>query len=177
MKETEIIFDQQIQELLKPRYKVIGDYPSSDYEVGLVIHFPEKENWFTKDLEWVTEPIRGKNGGISQRSIKYFEEYPNLFKLLEWWEERDIKDMPEYVKFNEDRMSTTFLDGVEEPEFHKVKRHWAESLDTHWRYSSYKHFISEWHNVAYNYSAFLPSTEYEYNDYNKTYNESNHRSK
>lgn len=62
------------EELLKPRYKVIADYPNSIWTVGEILpDFPE--------------PYAKEN----------FGKYPHLFKPLQWWEERENKDMPEYV--------------------------------------------------------------------------------
>lgn len=68
------------EDLLKPRYKVIADYPGNLQPIGHIyeIIFNDEEalkNWCdNKDY------------------------YPHLFKKLEWWEEREEKDMPEYVK-------------------------------------------------------------------------------
>ena len=65
------------EELLKPRYLVIADYPGMDddgYYIGQV-----KEN-------------------IAENYCKLLDKYPHLFRRLEWWEMRDEKDMPEYVK-------------------------------------------------------------------------------
>ena len=63
------------EDLLKPRYEVIADYPDSEFTVGQIlevdIYNPDEDD------------------------CKIF---PHLFHKLEWWEKRDIKDMPEYVK-------------------------------------------------------------------------------
>lgn len=61
------------EELLRPRYKVIADYPSTFWSIGDII---DPEELHTQ-----------------------FEKYPHLFQKLEWWQERGIDDMPEYVKF------------------------------------------------------------------------------
>ena len=66
-----------IQELLKPRYKVIADYPGNIWAIGSVL-----------DLN------------ISKQLSSYYDKYPHLFRRLEWWEDRDVKDMPEYLKYN-----------------------------------------------------------------------------
>jgi hypothetical protein len=63
--------------LLKPRYKVIADWPRmTTYWIGRIFE-------------------------VSQMGMETqipYHKYPHLFKKLEWWEERDEKDMPEYVK-------------------------------------------------------------------------------
>jgi len=71
-----------VEDLLKPRYKVIADYPGSDYHIGEILD---------RDWGWVGNDEVGFKHHISH--------YPHLFKKLQWWEDRDEKDMPEYVKF------------------------------------------------------------------------------
>lgn len=60
-------------ELLKPRYKVISDYPGNIVKVDSICTPSEQE------------------------SILYYEKYPDIFKKLEWWEDRVLAEMPEYV--------------------------------------------------------------------------------
>ncbi len=78
------------EELLKPRYKVIADYPNSRYQVGRVVDFIFKHGGWRH--EYVTHE------GLDYDYVSTFEEYPHIFKKLEWWEERDEKDIPDYVK-------------------------------------------------------------------------------
>lgn len=66
------------EELLKPRYKVIADYPNSTWGVGVVIELHPTDN---------RHPFYGN-----------LHNYPHLFKPLQWWEEREEKDMPVFVK-------------------------------------------------------------------------------
>lgn len=67
-----------IEELLKPRYKIINPFPGDHgFEINSIIEYREytvHDEDFTPDM------------------------YPNLFRKLEWYEERKIEDMPEYVK-------------------------------------------------------------------------------
>src|SRR4051812_40933853 len=70
------------EELLKPRYKVIADYPKSLYYVGDII-----------------------NAGTTSEDCIYCDRegprmrhYPHLFEPLPWWKDRKVEDMPEYVK-------------------------------------------------------------------------------
>jgi hypothetical protein len=70
------------EEILKPRYKVIADYPSQAFEMGNIIIG--------------TSAYLVKGEGFCNSG--YMQEYPHLFKKLEWWEERKIEDLPEYVK-------------------------------------------------------------------------------
>jgi hypothetical protein len=73
-----------IQELLKPRYKVIADFPKCMYISGELL--PRDSNW---NFELFAEHYVDE---------AYLKKYPHLFRKLEWWEEREEKDMPEYVK-------------------------------------------------------------------------------
>jgi hypothetical protein len=69
--------DTQVQELLKPRYKVIADYPASEYPVGYII---ESETFSIGDVD------------------HNCYNYPHLFKRLEWWKNRTIEEL-ESVKY------------------------------------------------------------------------------
>lgn len=66
------------EELLKPRYKVIADYPQSIWKEGQILpYFPE--------------PYAKEN----------IEKFPKVFRKMNWWEERKAEDMPEYIKFRD----------------------------------------------------------------------------
>lgn len=73
----------KVAELMKPRYKVIADYPDSKYKVDEII-----------ELTW-NDPLPNKYGGYQS----FYNKYPHLFKKLQWWEERKEDEMPEYVKY------------------------------------------------------------------------------
>lgn len=73
-----------VEELLKPRYKVIADYPSSPFFINDILPNALKE--------WQRDNERTK------ATLNECEKYPAIFKKLEWWEEREIEDMPEYLK-------------------------------------------------------------------------------
>lgn len=74
-----------IKDLLKPRYKVIADYPGNIHPLG---------------------KIHGHNinGTINKMPIdewiEWHEKYPANFKKLEWWEDRELPQMPEYMKID-----------------------------------------------------------------------------
>lgn len=70
-----------MEDLLKPRYKVIADYPQALWEVGAIIP---------------TEVHSIKN--LSNEMIAFYDKYPHLFKKLEWWQERKVEELPEYIK-------------------------------------------------------------------------------
>jgi hypothetical protein len=74
------------EELMKPRYKVIADYPLSRFIIGSIV-----EGQKGRFDEWFFE-INGKELPFD------ITQYPHLFKKLEWWEERKLEEMPQYVK-------------------------------------------------------------------------------
>lgn len=61
------------EELMKPRYEVIADYPGNDLIIGVV---------FEPNSDW-GEP--------------YLNKYPHLFRKLHWWEHRKPEEMPSYL--------------------------------------------------------------------------------
>ena len=69
------------EELMKPRYKVIADYPGSGRSVGDIITDTHAEQ---KPYEWLKENA---------------EKYPHLFKKLQWWHLREESQLPKYVGF------------------------------------------------------------------------------
>lgn len=58
-------------DLLKPRFKLIADYPGN-----------------TQNIDNIT---------TEEATASYFRKFTANFKELKWWEERDVKDMPKYV--------------------------------------------------------------------------------
>lgn len=75
------------EELLKPRFKVIADYPNSIFEISEII----------VPMNGVTYVEYSDNGGKTEIELSNF---PHLFQLLKWWEERKVEDMPQYIEFN-----------------------------------------------------------------------------
>jgi len=80
------------EELLKPRYKVIALFPLCDLKLGDIISF-----------ETPHVPV-ASYCALNGNQIKYavpeetIKDYPHLFKPLQWWEDRNLADLPEYVK-------------------------------------------------------------------------------
>lgn len=92
-----------IEEILKPRYKVMIDYPGSNFPLGEIIEFHDKKsNMCSIDgiPDFISKPHTVRNGCTAMHSIRFFELYPQVFHKLLWWEFREADDMPEYVKTN-----------------------------------------------------------------------------
>jgi len=77
------LVDKKVEDLLKPRYKVIADYPFCPFEVGEILYEHEGKFYVYED---------------SGRYPINPEAFPAVFKKLEWWEERKESEMPKYVK-------------------------------------------------------------------------------
>lgn len=144
-----------IEDLLKPRYKVIADYPDSECFVGTII-------------EQSGDRYRDELGFLLQQTNKP-EHYPVIFKELGWWEMRKVEDMPEYVK------QTGMVNGADEPVPDiclKVKKHFNAG-NGEWRDDSIHIFcadsyISTLKNCSYSYSVWLPATKEDYETYLNT---------
>ena len=122
--------------LTQPRYLVIADYPNSPFNVGNIL---TQHTQFNKDAYFV-------NGNLY--NDRHPEDYPHLFRLLHWWEFRDEKEMPEYVKGF----------GNQIYKVHKWKKLKKNVLAT----------VLE-DTIEYQFTAFVcePATESEYNEYIK----------
>jgi hypothetical protein len=76
--------EQTPERLLMPRFKVIATFPRCWHSVGEILQ-PDKDGFFEV---WQDEYM----------DFHYVDCYPHLFRKLSWWEDREISEMPEYVK-------------------------------------------------------------------------------
>jgi hypothetical protein len=155
------------EELLQPRYKVIADYPFNPYNIGDLVEMTATRVKLTVTSEWSDF----NNSMVSVENYVPFSrlnEFPALFKKLEWWEDRKVEDMPGYLKRFESYSCTSYGENGEdkEPEIHKVKKHFSMGL-TDWRQGHTDFFVSDWHENNYCYSSFEPATEQGYNEYQR----------
>lgn len=65
--------------LLTPRWELIADYPGNMLPVGHVF-----SNLACYD-------------GCMRLPSKMMDQYPNIFRRLQWWEHRQAREMPEYL--------------------------------------------------------------------------------
>lgn len=82
-----------VQQLLNDRYKLEVNYPNSELDDGAILH---KHTFNNGNYCYVTNQevlLLGKSKRFGE-----VEGFPKLFCKLEWWEEREEKDMPEYLK-------------------------------------------------------------------------------
>lgn len=83
-----------VEELLKPRYKVIEKDTTNNWRVGDIIEEGDVEGPVV-----YSKPMINGNGGKSMWDMRLFPNYPHLFRLMHWSEERKPEDMPKYVKY------------------------------------------------------------------------------
>lgn len=115
------------EELLKPRFLLTNDYPGNNREVGSI--------------------------SIEIHTAEYFRKYKANFRELEWWEERDIKDMPGYIRFYEPLPQGFKIGKVSKWEVGNQRCIVTSDVDSVRRELSI---------------ADLPATESEYNEYIKS---------
>ena len=73
-------------ELLIPRYEVIADYPNNERPIGAILQ-EEVHGYFYY-----------RKGDIGYHANnKNIDNYPHLFRKLNWWENRKAEDMPKQV--------------------------------------------------------------------------------
>jgi len=95
------------EELMKPRFEVIADYPLSPYFKGDVIIFKNGETDHITTISYLDE------FGLQVDQAQLvpcvtFEKYPHLFRKLNWWEHRSIEDMPKKVLSKADDKGSVF---------------------------------------------------------------------
>lgn len=145
------------KELMKPRFLVIADAPRLSYNIGRILTaIPEN-----KDLYDCAD-------APSSEKIFNPEKYPHLFRELEWWENREVDEMPDYVKQTD--MVDSFNNSVPDV-FIKVRKHFSCNSGD-WRNDDIFIFAPEDLTISsYSYNQFEPSSESEYNTYLTTRND------
>ncbi len=80
------------EELLKPRFEVIADYPFNPHKVGDILSSK------FETIHQTTTSYRNEFGDNCDEAHwcmpVEFEKYPSLFRKLNWWENRKKEDMP-----------------------------------------------------------------------------------
>ena len=131
-----------VEELLMPRYKVIADYPHNPYKVGDLLEE------FTNTAFKLTVTYNGNSMDETQANTypaSAIEKMPHLFRKLNWWEERKVEDMPDYVKWDVGIYPT-----------------WKKIMKVD-KWNSNGSFDHE--NVTISVINCFPATEQQYNDY------------
>lgn len=135
------------EELLQPRYKLIADYPNNkDFVLDKII---EMNGQMAKGYpQYEVEDCQGKR----QYLFTFFELYPHLFKKLEWQEERNVEEMPKYIKY---LSNGKVYEAIKYLERNSI----VLLMDDYWKIEI-KNQLGE--------PFWMPSTEDEYNAYCQT---------
>jgi hypothetical protein len=127
------------EELLRPRIKCVIRYPCSPFPVGAILE---------QDFE---EPEIYNYTDSNKRSwmLESPELYPETFKRLQWWEDREGDEPPKYIKSNgivykADKWSKSFQ-GI----------HWLGCLVNKTKYIPCEYIIPA---TAAEYEAYLQTT-------------------
>jgi hypothetical protein len=80
------------KELMKTRFEVIADYPSSPFKVGDIITYDGIVYGMGEPQKFTRDP----------------EKYPHLFRKMNWWEKRTSEQMPKKVMSILDDKGDTF---------------------------------------------------------------------
>lgn len=141
-------------ELLKPRYKVIADYPNSKGNVGDILYqyiFETSETGLYTFVSNLESPLSGYN--IKPSDI---DKYPHLFRKMDWWEDRGMEEMPKYLKYFDEDGKLEFVLKVERYKSHRdMKMFW-----------SFEYLWDNEPNIKrMSLTGWIPATEQEYNDF------------
>ncbi len=76
------------EDLLKPRYEVIAEDTSGDFNKGDVLRdlYGDGMLYGSISTTGFTQPL--------------LDKYPHLFRKLHWAEKRDLKDLPQHISIN-----------------------------------------------------------------------------
>jgi hypothetical protein len=111
-----------VEELLKPRYIIDNEWFDCPYPNGTILIPINNSNGFGPE-DW--EP------GMYAFTKESLDIYPYLTRKLNWWQEREESDLPEYVK---DKFSGELLkieynfSGYTPSDVHT----WNETKPKHW---------------------------------------------
>lgn len=146
------------EQLLIPRIKISEEgYPGMPFEAGGIYTLvPVTDGTFNL---WASHTF-----GIRLEE-KEWKRYPSIFRPLQWWQEREESDMPEYVK-----LTGPITHRVNMPSYMHVSMWEKAEID-------YPTMIGQWFSYPDDYQApykggarinavhFVPATLEEYNAY------------
>ncbi len=144
--------DIMVQDLMKPRYKVIADYPHSVDEIGHIITI-EGERYFT--LSNASKSTQVYPVDKRRTTSEYYNRYPHLFELLPWYVERSVEDL-QSVKY----LKLVYNNRIQY--LHKVERFNGENLHGQ---PLYEYYNKVNHLSTACVSELEPATESEYTQF------------
>ena len=85
---------------MQPRFEVIETYPKSKFKKGDILErIPNATNdWYNADKSLINADIL----------LEEIEQYPHLFRKMNWWEKRTVDQMPKKLMSILDDKGDTF---------------------------------------------------------------------
>lgn len=100
--EQTLTESEKIEQLMRPRWKIVADYPHSPLPAGSLLDGNGESFCVSRTHYQDFGELHSQNNYMPEA---YLYGFPHLFRKLEWWEERAVEEMPEYVKLNPDNTS------------------------------------------------------------------------
>ncbi len=139
-------------QLLIPRFKVMANYPNSQFRIGQVISLNKYDACKYWHEYTDKEPFYLEDGDE--------KKYPSIFRKMEWYQARVISEMPDYLKNYSDE-ELAFVLKVEKYNTHK-------DSDELWCFEYY------WQNEKdikrMSLADWVPATKEEFDTFNFNYN-------
>jgi hypothetical protein len=92
------------EQLLRKRFKFKMPYPGSHWDIGEV---------FELHVDGFSYKTKLSSVRILDNVIEF---YPHIFQPLPWWSDREIEDLPRYIKKNDGRIFLVLHYGYSESE-------------------------------------------------------------
>lgn len=139
------------EQLMTPRVEVMYSHPHSPIKRGEV-------------LTMLGDVYCDEQAGYSF-TPEIIAEYPHLFRLLQWYDSRNIADMPEYVKYSDKYIPETKKDKkTYNPKQIFNVGNWYD-IDKKHPYFLLKGVERTMQATWYNVACFQPATLTEYNEF------------
>lgn len=157
-----------VEELMKPRYEVIADWPCMrDMHVGKVIEMNGR--WpnpgSTIYWKWSITDCQGTR----DYTTLYFERWPHLFKPLQWYSKRKPEEMPDYLRCI--RSDSIGHYQINEGVIYKLlELDWYKDINEDGYFHRWRITVetTKGRENRFSISDFLPATESEYSSYKQS---------
>ncbi len=149
-----------VDQLLKPRIKILGAYPFGPYPIGSIIEPDGAGNFImtkTHHRNEFGEEVTSENFYPADAAVKQF---PLLFAFAPWYEGRSMEQMPEYLKLANYPGPGEFIIKVSNwglKDFNNKKD--VLGFEVFGKMTDY--------NMQFNVSIHVPATQEQYNDFIK----------
>lgn len=152
-----------VYQLMTPRFEVLQNYPFSPFKYNEVVTLTQGG---TKETSY------HQLANVMVMTFGIFQNYPDIFREMAWYEQRELKDMPMYIKLADDSQ----LNDDKHPQYQGVfiPSLWAEFEAAEKQYfnKNYCHFyviINNDYTKKLSGAHFVPATEEEFITYQRSH--------